>query len=169
MIFVFPTEFEAAPFRALCPTAKIVICGVGMATTAATLCNIIGSKPNRIVLAGIAGSYDTDRFPINTVVEVISERIEELPAQFAITYHIKPHFSLPKASSNSVNRSNFEGAESDIEQMEGAAAAAICAEMGIAFSQIRAISNRVGDPIEKWSIRSAIETLATQLKTIYNE
>ncbi len=168
MIFLFPTEFEAAPFRALHPSASVVICGVGMAATAATLSKIIAqSKVDMVILAGIAGAYDILQNPLNQVVEVVSERIEELPKQFAKRYSIEARWGLPTATSNSVNRSGFRGAESDIENMEGAAAAAICAEHKIPFSQIRAISNLVGDEIENWSIKSAINALIETLSIIY--
>ncbi len=168
-VFLFPTEFEAAPFRKLHPSAEVVICGVGMAATAASLSKIIGKKAvNRVILAGIAGAYNTSQNPINQVVEVVSERIEELPQQFAKEYLIEPYWGLPTASANSVNRSNFQGANSDIENMEGATAAAICIEHQIPFSEIRAISNLVGDPIEKWSIASAIDALTSELSIIYN-
>lgn len=168
MVFLFPTEFEAAPFRSACPSAEIVICGVGMAATAAVASRVVLSCPDRVVLSGIAGAYNLAQNPINQVVEVVCESIEELPSQFAKSYVIQPFFALPTATSNSVNRSNFAGATSDIENMEGAAAAAICIEHNIPFSEIRAISNLVGDDVENWSIKSAIEALTTELLTIYN-
>lgn len=169
MVFIFPTEFEAAHFRALHPAANVVICGVGMAATAATLSRIFVSNPDIVILAGIAGAYNITQNPINQVVEVVSERIEELPEKFAITYEIEPRWGLPRVSSNTVNRSNFRGASSDIENMEGAAAAAICREHNIPFSEIRAISNLVGDPSVNWSFESAIDTLTTKLSTIYTK
>ncbi|MFI3289268.1 MAG: hypothetical protein SNH55_05455 [Rikenellaceae bacterium] len=168
MVFLFPTEFEAAPFRKLHPSANVIICGVGMAATAATLSLIITTtRPKAVILCGIAGAYDINQNPIDQVVEVISEQIEELPEMFQKIYEIEPRWGLPTASSNTVNRSNFQGAKSDIENMEGAAAAAICLEHNIQFSQIRAISNLVGDPTHKWSFKSAIKALTEALSTIY--
>ncbi len=170
MVFLFPTEFEATPFRELHPSANVIICGVGMAATAATLSRIITTQnPKIVILCGIAGAYNTTQNPIDQVVEVISEQIEELPKQFQKTYKIEPRWGLPTASSNTVNRSNFQGSVSDIENMEGAAAAAICLEYKISFSQIRAISNLVGDPTHKWSFKSAIEALTNTLSNIYTK
>ncbi len=170
ILFLFPTEFEAAPFRAANPSAEVIICGVGMAATAATLSRaILKNSVERVILAGIAGAYNTTQNPIDQVVEVISEQIEELPTQFAKRYEIKQRYGLTTARSNSVNRSNFSGSKCDIENMEGAAAAAICEEHNISFSEIRAISNLVGDPTSKWSIKSAIEALTDELSTIYNK
>lgn len=168
MIFLFPTEFEAALFRRACPTAEVVVCGVGMAATAAAVSRVVLSRPDRVVLCGIAGAYDVAQNPINQVVEVVRESIEELPQQFAMSYDIEPYFGLVAATSNSVNRSNFIGSKSDIENMEGAAAVAICIEHKIQFSEIRAISNLVGDHKDNWSIGSAIKELTNVLSTIYN-
>ncbi len=53
--------------------------------------------------------------------------------------------------------------------MEGAVAAAICEALGIEFHEIRAISNRVGDPFACWSVESAIEALSIELSKIYNK
>ena len=39
-IFLFPTELEARAFCGLCPDAEVVISGVGMAETAATIARI---------------------------------------------------------------------------------------------------------------------------------
>lgn len=170
ILFLFPTELEAAPFRAANPSAEIIICGVGMAATAATLSRVIHRKGiEKVILAGIAGAYNIAQNPINQVVEVVSEQIEELPQQFAKRYDIELQYGLTSARSNSVNRSNFQGSRCDIENMEGAAAAAICEELNISFSEIRAISNLVGDPTSKWSIKSAIEALTDELSTIYNK
>ncbi len=167
MIFLFPTEFEAAPFRESCPDAEVVICGVGMAAAAATMASVVGREPEMVILAGIAGSYDLSKFAINQVVEVTSEQIEELPERFQNSYTTSARFNLPEASSNSVNRSHFIGAKSDIENMEGASVMAICERLGIPFSQIRAISNLVGDGVENWSIKPAIVALTETLITIY--
>ncbi len=165
MIFIFPTEGEAAPFRKANPSAEVVIGGVGMAETAATIATL--KEPRMIILAGVAGAYNLAQTPINQVVEVVREQIEELPQQFSKVYEIAPRWGLPQVTSNTVSRSGAQSARSQIEQMEGAAAAAVCEALGIEFHQIRAISNRVGDPFPLWSIDSAIEVLSVELTKIY--
>ncbi|MFR9619849.1 MAG: hypothetical protein SNH63_01365 [Rikenellaceae bacterium] len=168
MIFLFPTELEATPFIAARPQAKVVICGVGMAEAAATTARV-AAEGEMVVLAGIAGAYDTQCNPIDQVVEVVSEQIEELPTQFAKRYETTPRWQLPRATSNSMNRSGAVQHTTQIENMEGAAVAAVCQRLNIEFHQIRAISNRVGDPISQWSIISAIEALAHELSKIYDQ
>ncbi len=166
MIFVFPTEIESKPFRTANPSAQVVICGVGMVETAATMACMPRGK--RVILAGIAGAYDTALNPINQVVEVTEEQVEELPPQFAKQYKIAPQWGLPTVSSNTVSRCGATKAKAQIENMEGAVAAAICEALGTTFHQIRAISNRVGDPASQWSVDSAIEALTEELSRIYN-
>ncbi len=165
MIYLFPTEREAAPFRAARADACLVICGVGMAATAATLSSLI-SRGEEIVLAGIAGSYDTERVPIGSVVEVVSERVVELPERFVEEYRVEPRWSLAKVDSATVSGCGATPRGAQIENMEGAAAFAISLACGVPLSQIRAISNRVGDPFEMWDVEGAIEALTQTLLTI---
>lgn len=166
MIVLIPTELEARSFRHRCPEAEVVICGVGAAEVAATMAEVVITRhPDFVVLAGIAGAYC--RFEINQVVEVVSESIEELPSSFAKRYEVEARWGLLMARSNSVNRSNAPYVDGEIENMEGAATMAICNRLKIPFSEIRAISNRVGDPISEWQIESATEALAEALCTIY--
>ncbi len=168
--FLFPTATEAAPFREACPDADVVVCGVGMAAVAATMAQLMveSSSIEMVILAGIAGSYDLSKHGIDDVVEVSCEQIEELPLRFRTRYNIEPRFALPSATSNTVNRSNYIGAESQIENMEGASVVAICKQMKIPCSEIRAISNFVGDDFEKWSVQTAIDALTEKLTIIYN-
>ena len=60
MKILFPTELEAAPFRALCPDAAVEICGVGMAQTSACVARLLGEGYRKFLLAGIAGAYSEE-------------------------------------------------------------------------------------------------------------
>ncbi|MFR9661431.1 MAG: hypothetical protein SNF60_05140, partial [Rikenellaceae bacterium] len=103
MIFLFPTEMEAARFRAAAPDAEIIICGVGLAECAATLAQIISSgRRERIILAGIAGSHNVETAPIGSVVEIIREETAGLPERFSRCYTNAAAFNLPTAASASV-------------------------------------------------------------------
>ncbi|MFR9579170.1 MAG: hypothetical protein SNH80_00555, partial [Rikenellaceae bacterium] len=63
---------------------------------------------------------------------------------------------------NTVNRA-AEASRSQIENMEGAAFFALCKAQGVRCAEIRAISNRVGDPFEQWSVAPSLERLAHEL------
>ncbi len=168
MIFLFPTELEAQPFRSKCPHAQIVICGVGAAECAASTAAIIteyklrGELPE-LLLAGIAGSYSLKDVAIGEVVEVVSEYIAALPQRFAVHYTLEARSTLRAVSSNTVNKQGESPTSAQIENMEGAAFMAVCAREGVRHMQIRAVSNGVGDNFVTWLIDEACEALADVL------
>ncbi len=166
MIILIPTELEAQYIH---PTIEVVICGVGMAEAAATMAHIATTQhPDRVILAGIAGVYRHSPIEVGDVVEVVSEQIEELPERFGRHYEVEAQWGLPTAHSNSVNSTITITPTADIENMEGAAVMAICERLSIPFSEIRAISNRVGDPFAKWEVERATKALAEAISTLYN-
>ncbi len=168
MIFIFPTELEAQQFRAQSTHSKVIISGVGMAACSATIAKVVSETPHEtLILAGIAGSYDLSRVALCEVVEVREESIEELPEKFSAKYKNETLFSELKAMrSNCVNRSGGSSRGAEIENMEGAVLFAICAAFGVRCSQIRAISNRVGDPFEMWALDEALDALTAKLVEI---
>ena len=52
--------------------------------------------------------------------------------------------------------------------MEGAALFALSEQLPFSATEIRAVSNYVGDDSSKWHIREATESLAQKLKENYN-
>lgn len=171
MIFLFPTELEAAPFRALCPHATVVISGVGMAATAATIMRLYkerGEGVRGVILAGIAGGYE-HRCRVGEVVEVVSERVAELPERFAREYRTPRRTTLRGVTANTVCRCCIGGCGADIENMEGAALLAMAAAVGWEAIEIRAISNIVGEAFERWDIALATNNLAHTLKQQFLE
>lgn len=161
-IFLFPTELETKAFCELCPDAEVVISGVGMAETAATIARMSASKSlegRRVILAGIAGCYE-QRCAVGEVVEVVSEVVSELPERFSQSYRVEPFTHLRGVVSNTVSRCNAASCGADIENMEGAALFAMARDMGFRAVEIRAVSNVVGDDFSKWNIALATENLA---------
>lgn len=169
-VYLFPTECEAAPFRALVPDAEIVISGVGMAMTAATVARIAAEHEHRdmlLVLAGIAGAYGD--IAVGSVVEVVSECCVELPERFR--EHHRATFCtklLPTATSNTVHSASALAEGAEVENMEGAALYAVAESLGLTATEIRAISNRVGDHRSLWRIDEATQALARELLKINN-
>ena len=168
MLFLFPTSFEAEPFTRLCPDAEVVISGVGMAATAATLVSLCSSgglaEGECVVLAGLAGAY-TDAVAKGEVVEVVEERTIELPERFRECYKNDAMTSLRAVRSNSVHRPVVDGEGADIENMEGATLFAVCARLGLRCAEIRSISNLVGEQFPEWSVDLALNNLARELKS----
>lgn len=165
MIFIFPTELEAQRFMERSPLSKVEISGVGMAACGAKIAQVVRENPHEfLVLAGIAGSYDLSCVALCEVVEVVEESIEELPQRFRETYQNRALFDgFKQVVSNTVSGSGYSSKLAQIENMEGASLFAICRALGVRCSQIRTISNRVGDPFEEWALDEALEALTQKL------
>ena len=175
VLYLFPTEFEAAPFRVLRPQAEVRIVGVGMSQAAATLSRIIAEEqPERVVLCGIAGACD-ERLKVGGAVEVVTDCEMGLPKAYAESYKPCRCTELPEVEAFTVSRCGASlecGArESEvpaIEQMEGAAVGAMCRAWGVEYSHLRTISNRVGDARPLWRADEAVEHLADVLSELYD-
>lgn len=169
MKILFPTELEAAPFRALCPDVAVEICGVGMAQTAACVARLLGEGDRKFILAGIAGTY-SEELAKGDVVAVCEERVAGIPAQFDKLYSASLKLEgLCEVRSNTVCRCGADGCGAEVENMEGAALFALCEEFDAECAEVRAISNYVGEPREGWNIPLALERLAETLKNLNPE
>lgn len=169
MILLFPTELEAAPFRALCPDVAVVVCGVGMAQTAACVARLLADGHRSFLLAGIAGAYD-QTLAKGEVVAVAEERVAGMPQQFDRAYKtsILPD-GLRVVRSNTVSACGADAQGAEVENMEGAALFALCEEFGAECCEVRAISNRVGEPREEWDVPTALESLAHAVQQIISK
>lgn len=176
-LYLFPTEFEAAPFRVLRPDAQVQIIGVGMSQAAAATARLLADEsPQRVVLCGIAGACD-ERLDVGTTVEVVADYEQGLPARYAEQYESRRCTSLPKVKAATVSRCGESLDEDDVkdaealpvvEQMEGAAIGAVCRAWGVEYSHLRTISNRVGDERQLWRADEAVEHLAEVLCELYD-
>ncbi|GHV01467.1 Futalosine hydrolase [Bacteroidia bacterium] len=175
-LVVVPTQREAAAID----TARVrpVIGGVGMAAISATLSRALReTTPSLVILAGIAGSYG-DALPPGEAVLVASERVADLGAMregrfealYPVDYRCPCATLFPEFKSVAANTVSVAGAPwvapADVENMEGAAFFALCLAHGVPFVELRTISNRVGDPREKWNIPLAAEQLAAALHSL---
>lgn len=175
VLYLFPTEFEAAPFRALRPQAEVRIVGVGMSQAAATLSRIIAEEqPERVVLCGIAGACD-ERLKVGGAVEVVTDCEMGLPKAYAESYKPCRCTELPEVEAFTVSRCGAslecgarESEVQAIEQMEGVAVGAMCRAWGVEYSHLRTISNRVGDARPLWRADEAVEHLAEVLSELYD-
>jgi nucleoside phosphorylase len=144
-LYLFPTEFEAAPFRALRPDAQVRIIGVGMSQAAAATARLLADEcPQRVVLCGIAGACN-EGMERGSVVEVVEDSEYGLPALYAERYEPQRLTSLPAVKAFTVSRSGASVAEAEpaVEQMEGAAVGAMCRVWGVEYSHLRGISGQL--------------------------
>ena len=179
VLLVFPTENEAAQSRCYMPLhseIELLITGVGILSTAYTLtARLAQGNVERVIMAGIAGSYDTDKFPLGSVVEVASEQLIDMGREegekfvdlfdMGLQYADTPPFrrklllnpapcsSLPQVAGGTVNCCSGtkeiiaarRAHHIDIESMEGAALHYVCLQQNIAFGQIRSVSNSISE------------------------
>jgi nucleoside phosphorylase len=177
---LFPTEKEASFFRGA-DGVSVHICGVGMAECAATTARVIASeRADLLVLAGIAGTY-TEGLAIGETVAVGSEVVADMGRlsggeftplfQKSYVASVVPE-GYKVVISNTVNCAGAAIAQpvtAEIENMEGAAFLAVCAEFGVQAMEIRTVSNRVGEPIASENLQLSITRLAEELQKISNE
>ena len=169
-LYLFPTEFEAAPFRALRPDAQVRIIGVGMSQAAAATARLLADEcPQRVVLCGIAGVCN-ESMKRGSVVEVVEDSEYGLPALYAERYEPQRLTLLPAVKAFTVSRSGASMAErvTAVEQMEGAAVGVMCRVWGVEYSHLRGISNLVGEPKQMWRIAEAVESLTNVLCELYD-
>ena len=65
------------------------------------------------------------------------------------------------------NGTDGQGSLPEIENMEGAPFFAVCEALGVACCQIRAVSNYVGEPFDRWAVGLAVENLTATLTQIF--
>lgn len=166
-IFIFATEAEAAPVRAARGDLDIRICGVGVVEAAMAVAKIIEEEhPEAIILCGIAGAYDST-LNVGDVVAVEVEQTATLPKLYQKSYSATLSLPLMSVVSNTVMAVGTEACGAQVENMEGAAVFALCADRGVKCAQIRAISNYTTDSRELWDIPAALEALVNCINGLF--
>ena len=103
MIFLFPTELEAAKLKALRPDLDIRICGIGAVETATAVAQILRTEHQPLLLCGIAGAYDRN-LKKGDVVAVTEERFAYLSTGYDRSYLATMVVDgLPMVRSNTVS------------------------------------------------------------------
>ena len=112
------------------------------------------------------GFADEDEFPFekgwlvnpHTIIQTIT-----LPVVKAVT--------INKVTDNALQKQQLINKFSpQVESMEGAALHYVCLQEKIAFLQVRAISNYVGEKDKtKWKMKEAIDSLNIELERLFNQ
>jgi futalosine hydrolase len=176
-----PTELERRKLEELGGfphgLALVETCGFGpIAAAARTAALLAELRPARVVLIGIAGSYDPVRHPLGTAAWCrsvaidglethgfeqapgIGERLEiarpPLPERIA---ELLLTVSAPSRSTGDAAARRQRFPEAALEDMEGYGAALACALAEVPFMIVRGVSNVAGDGSrERWRIADAL-------------
>ena len=170
ILFVAAVDFELAVARSVRPGSDDVFLCTGMgpaATREALAAALAAGHFDLAVDLGVAGSYDTTRFPAGSVAQVVAEYFGDRPGP-ALRNPAPPAVfdALPKAVGNTVPAldERYRGVVADVESMEGAAFFEACLAAGVPFVEIRAISNAVGEADRsRWVIPLALDNLKKAL------
>ena len=124
------------------------------------------AHPEAIILCGIAGAYDST-LNVGDVVAVEVEQTATLPKLYQKSYSATLSLPLMAVVSNTVMAVGAEACGAQVENMEGAAVFALCADRGVKCAQIRAISNYTTDSRELWDIPAALEALVNSINGLF--
>lgn len=185
-LILVPTELERRVLFGAAVSAQVRLCGFGLAEAGARAGHAIascGPLPGRIVLVGIAGTYDGDRWPPGSAVVGGSVRLDGIGAGgqtpsglgFAETDLLPldgagPEIlSVAEASADSAQararHAHFPAAA--VEEMEGFAVAVAAAAFGVPLRIIRGVSNLAGDrERDRWQIPAALRAAAAALEAM---
>lgn len=184
IIVLAPTQAEAdAVSEHVGTLATVIVSGVGMAETAASVCKLaMQGKPDAVILAGIAGAYPGSGLSPGDCVIVGEEGVADLGAMregiFTPLYektYVSPVAaglrSLPVVASATVNTGGMPniGGGASVENMEGAAFFSACGSMGTVFAQVRAVSNITTDTRDMWRIEEALSSLGKGVAKVIEE
>jgi futalosine hydrolase len=153
-----PTAFEAEALRTEWP---LEICGFGLAAAGVgAMAAIVRHDPARVVLAGLAGTYDPPAAPLGRVVVPGTVRCAGIGAggQSAAELGFSESDELPLADGHGLAVSVAEASGSPeqaaerradhpgalIEEMEGYAVALAAITAGIPCTMVRGVSNQAG-------------------------
>jgi futalosine hydrolase len=141
-------------------------------------------RPRRVVLAGVAGTYDARRLPVGSVLRATEVRREPVGrAEGARTrgaralgfdagperIRLPARPRLPGTVAGALQSVARAGQERTVprgvlaEDMEAHAVALACLEAGVPLVVLRGISNVVGTPRRSWRIPEALRALAAVL------
>jgi futalosine hydrolase len=181
-LVLVPTRMEADELG-LDGTA-VELCGFGLAAAGVHAAGAIARhRPDRVILAGLAGTYDGEAAPLGTAVRAGVVRCVGIGAGgrsaaelgFAdsddVTLEDTGPLALSVASASATPAEAGERAVRNpgavLEEMEGYAVALAATEALVPCLMVRGISNRAGDrDASGWDIRGALAAVREALSTI---
>ena len=176
-LLVVPTELELAELELQggfgTSGPRVELCGFGPVAAAARTAELVARHtPARVVLVGIAGSFEPARLAIGSAACFAEVAIEGLGAAFPQWPGIEDRLALaPTGSAEALLLTVWTAADSPAEaarrlqrypaaaaeDMEGFAVAFACALARVPCTIVRGISNQVGERDKRrWRIADAL-------------
>lgn len=193
-LLLVPTAGELEGLQAsgasLVEGVQVHLCGFGPVNAGVRAAQLIGLlTPRRVVLAGIAGSYDLERLPLGSVARFERVALDGVGVgdgdafQHASTlgfgdgceplelYGATGGGELLTVCSaardgDTVSRRLARHPGARAEDMEGYAVALACSSSGTPLTVVRGISNEAGATPEHWNVPAALQALGPCLKRI---
>ena len=181
-LVLVPTELEAR--RLALRHTPLELCGFGLARAGVgAMQAIVRHRPQRLVLAGVAGSYDANLAPIGAVLAPGLVRChgvgvgDQTPADLgfadsdeaALDGQDGLALSVARASQSLDQARSRRAAEprAVLEEMEGYAVALAAITAEIPCTMLRGISNMAGDrDLAGWSLDPALDALRERLDSM---
>jgi futalosine hydrolase len=181
-LVLVPTELEAR--RLALRHTPLELCGFGLARAGVGAMHAIARhRPQRVVLAGVAGSYDADLAPIGAVLAPALVRChglgvgDQTPAQLgfadsdeaALEGEDGLALSVARASESLDQARSRRTAEprAVLEEMEGYSVALAAMAAEIPCTMLRAVSNMAGDrDVAGWALDPALDALRERLDSM---
>ena len=161
-LILVPTHMEREAMFGDDP--RVAVCGFGLAEAGARAAHAIATAatpPARLVLAGLAGTYDAQAWPVGTAVVAGSVRCHGIgagglsPAGLGFSDHDVLRLAADgpellsvataSASPEQARERHDEYPEAALEEMEGFAVAVAAAAFGVPLVIVRGVSNAAGD------------------------
>jgi len=178
-LLLVPTELERRALEELGGfphgLALVEICGFGPIAAAASTASLLARlRPARVLLVGIAGSYDLGACPVGSAARCADVTIEGLEtAGFEQAPGIGERIDLtqngggaavhlltvlaPSRTDRDAEARRARFRDVSLEDMEGYGVALACALARVPLVIVRGVSNAAGDAArERWRIRDAL-------------
>lgn len=176
-----PTALEAEALRTAWP---LEVCGFGLAAAGVGAMDAITRhRPRTVVLAGLAGTYDAERAPLESIVIPGSVRCVGIGAggrtAAQLGFAASDELALAGGDGLAVSVTEASGSpeqadgrrrahpEALIEEMEGYAVALAATTVGIPCTMVRGISNQAGvRDRANWSVDAALAAVQRTLDSM---
>ncbi len=181
-LILVPTAHEAELLGPM--AAPTEVCGFGLAAAGAGAAHAIARhRPQRVVLAGVSGSYDLTRAPLGWAMSASAVRCHGIGAgglsaaelgwadsdQIELSGNDGLVLSVASASGDAAqaSRRHQQHPQALVEEMEGYAVAVAATLYQVPLVVVRGVSNAAGDRDHSgWQMRAALNAVRELIASV---